>query len=373
MKEKLWLYFAAAVIIYGICLYLNWDTSQSVGLVIYSLIILSLSALKLLLGHMEINKNIATVVLMVALVIVVYRFHGDMLPVASILLIDISERISGKTYFIYLSVASIILVAMIVSPDKNIIIMLLILVPVMLFAIVMLNKLDGTRLALQREREEINRLRKSAMSQRKLAQTTEYAARINERNRLAGRIHDKIGHGMSGSILLLEAALLNLDSDKEKSRETVEKAANNLRESIDDIRVALREERSSKGVAGLSEIETALAEFEYENSGISAELKTEGNLEEVSPSIWSAIYENLAEALRNLLQHSDADEFTVLISKSNKLIRAEFKDNGKVGDFKPDIGLHNMEDRSAIVGGRCFFHGGMDGFKIVMTFKEDAF
>jgi len=127
----------------------------------------------------------------------------------------------------------------------------------------------------------------------------------------------------------------------------------------------------------------------------------EGDMDRINRTIWTCVYENLLEALINMLKHSGSTCFRVHISAGSHLLRAEFADNGGIAGTpsaadgpgrrntvgkrnrpkapgKPEdaqdkmdhlgIGLQNMEERCALCYGRCFFRNEPDGFHIVMTF-----
>ena len=251
-------------------------------------------------------------------------------------------------------------------------------------------------------------------SQRRVVRSTEHVSRLEERNRLAARIHDEIGHGMSGSILLLEGAELVMDKEPEKARETIRKVTENLRASVEKIRKVLREERSAGAEVSLARIENEMRAFEADHPHIKTRLDLEGDLDGINTAVWICIYENLVEALTNTLKHSAATEFHVSLKNSGGLLLAEFADNGgagrtetpdgaggkpglrqgeapsgfsqkralavpgldirqaEQGEITPGIGLQSMEERTAICHGRCFFRREPDGFHIVMTFPRSG-
>jgi signal transduction histidine kinase len=219
--------------------------------------------------------------------------------------------------------------------------------------------------------EEIDELRRSVQDGRKSAQNMEYTTKLLERNRLASRIHDEVGHGMSGSILLLEGANTVIDKDPAKAKETVSKAIDNLRRSVDKIRSVLREERAETAESNLSRIEKELLSFQTDHPEIKTSISTEGNLDEIPTTVWLCVYENLREALTNVLKHSNGNVFRISIENKNKLLSIEFSDNGKLDKSIVSghgIGLQGMEERTALCYGRCFFNSGGDGFRIRMNF-----
>ena len=261
-------------------------------------------------------------------------------------------------------------------------------------------------------------------SQRRMVKSTEHVSRLEERNRLAARIHDEIGHGMSGSILLLEGADLVMDEEPERARETIRKVTENLRGSVEEIRKVLHEERTAGAEVSLARIENELAAFETDHPRIKTRIDTEGDMASISSAVWACICENMVEALTNMLKHSAATLFRVSLKNSGALLRVEFADNGgkqrrgpaegprgqdraggepnepspwhgaegprgqdRAGGepnepspwhgagagqdgIRPGIGLQNMEERAAMCHGRCFFRSEPDGFHIVMTFPR---
>jgi signal transduction histidine kinase len=177
--------------------------------------------------------------------------------------------------------------------------------------------------------ERVAALEARLEEQRATIGTIEQQGRVAERNRLAARIHDRVGHGMTGSILMLEAAQLQLEHDLPAARVSIETATENLRESVEDIRRELREERTSGEPVGPAQIAAELEGFSAEHPAVRTELVTEGSLERVPQAVWLCVFESLGETLTNLLRHSDANHFRVSISQRNRLFVAEFGDNGR--------------------------------------------
>jgi signal transduction histidine kinase len=224
---------------------------------------------------------------------------------------------------------------------------------------------------------EIRMLTMGMEEQRKAVQAIEDVARMEERNRLAARIHDEVGHGISGSIMLLEGAMLILPADPEKSREVIGTATENLRKSVDDIRLTLREERSGITKSSLARINAELSKFGAAHPGIAITFTPEGDLTGISVTIWTCIHENLLEAMSNLLKHSAADHFEVTVSNKRKVVKAVFINNGVGGETPPvsernervgGMGLIHMEERCAVYGGRFFTQTVGNEFRITMIF-----
>ena len=212
------------------------------------------------------------------------------------------------------------------------------------------------------------------MLQEKLSAMQTYTKTIQEvtaaeeRSRFAARIHDKLGHSISGSIILLEAAALTVETNPQSARQSMERAADNLREGVDDIRAALRQERPSLDRLGLQELKRTLEEFQV-TYGRKAHLEVSGNAEAIPAPMWICIQENLKEALTNTLKHSSGDRFTMRLQVLQSAVRVEYADNGNCEEEpRPGMVLQAMEERTASCGGKCMFGGGQNGFRVILVF-----
>jgi signal transduction histidine kinase len=191
---------------------------------------------------------------------------------------------------------------------------------------------------------------------------------------------------MTGSILMLEAARLQLDRDPRAARESIEAATENLRESVEEIRRELREERTVTETIDLVRISAELADFSARHPAIDTGLTTDGVLGQVPQAVWLCVFESLRETLTNLLKHSDANRFRVSVAQRDRLLTVEFSDNGQgvaVADAADTadavfvgrgIGLAAIEERALLSGGRAFFALSPRGFttRLLFTLGERA-
>jgi signal transduction histidine kinase len=202
---------------------------------------------------------------------------------------------------------------------------------------------------------------------------------------------------MTGSILMLEAAQLQLEQDTQAALRSIETATENLRESVEDIRRELREERVAGEPVSVARIAAELEDFAAEHPTIGTEFTTDGALDGIPQAVWLCVFESLRETLTNLLKHSDANRFRISISQRNRLLTAEFSDNGRdaflqasgigtragalgtlgAGDgmlldmrmlIGRGIGLAAIEERTLLSGGRAFFALSPHGFTTRLIF-----
>lgn len=224
--------------------------------------------------------------------------------------------------------------------------------------------------AVQMQKEELAVTARKLEDMKNYAKTVRDTVSMEERNRFAARIHDQLGHNISGSIILLEATVLSMDKDPQGAKRNMEMVAANLRKGVDDIRLSLRQERPDRSKLGIHEIRRQMEEFMV-TYGTVTRLDVEGDVDRIAASVWICIQENLKEALTNVLKHSKGNEFRVHINSMNRILRVEFADNGEAsGEIGHGIGLAAMEERTAACGGNCMVHAGRNGFMITHVFVD---
>lgn len=289
-------------------------------------------------------------------------------PLLAILILEFLDLSTKDNLKYYISAVAVLLIYFIWTPDITAVAVTLVLLVCTVGGIIFLQKIDSYKKQISSQKQVVEDLAAKLSDNKRLIKTLRYSASLEERNRLAARIHDKVGHGISGSIIMLEASLLIMQNDPVKAQAAVEKAVANLREGVDDIRMSLREERPERSELGLNEIKKVLELFEAAYS-MQTVLKQNGRLELISGEVWTCINDNLNEALTNALKHSGAACFTLEISVMNKIAKVEYRDNGKSdGSFEKGLGLEAIEERTIKANGRCFFAKTETGFMITNIF-----
>lgn len=193
-------------------------------------------------------------------------------------------------------------------------------------------------------------------------------ASLKERNFMAQKLHDHLGHRITSSLMQLEVTKETIDSDKEMSKKYLNTAMENLRTGMDEIRKMLKGVKPREKVLGIEDIKEHILKFQY-SSRIRTNLKTEGDLERINLKLWLIIEENLKEALTNIAKYSEANLVTISILVYNKILRVEVRDNGKGSEFKRvGLGLKGIRERVEGENGRLEYFND-NGFVINMVFK----
>lgn len=216
-----------------------------------------------------------------------------------------------------------------------------------------------------RMREKIYNLSSRLDKNYEYERQIKYMSKLEERNKIAQEIHDKLGHTIAGSLIQLEASKLFLYKDVKKSEDIINKVTEILRSSNENIRLSLKNIKPPSEQMGINKIKIALDEFSVDN-GISSNLVYIGMMNKITHIQWKVIYDNLEEALTNVLKYSKAAQVTVKIDVLSKFVKVEIKDNG-VGakSIKKSLGIMGMEERCGKLHGKVIVDGSK-GFSVII-------
>lgn len=194
-----------------------------------------------------------------------------------------------------------------------------------------------------------------------------YTSKLQERNKIAQEIHDKLGHTISGNILQLEAAKLIMGGDQEKAKTMLQNAIDSLRLGMESIRSTLKNIKPPIEQMGINKVKLLISSFS-KKSGIKAAIFYEGNIDIITYVQWKVLYDNISEALTNASKYSMAKNLSVKIQVLNKLVKTEIKDDGKgCMNYSKGLGIRGMEERTQNINGKLIVDGS-DGFSVIILF-----
>ena len=168
---------------------------------------------------------------------------------------------------------------------------------------------------------------------------------LEEKARISQALHDKLGHSINGSLYQLEAAKVLMDKKPEESSRILQEVIDNLRGSMDEIRVILRNERPDKKRMAMKALQALCDECE-EQYHIKAALTVEQDEREIPDQIMEIILDNTFEAVTNSLKYSDCDEISIQIIVLGEVVRCTIRDNGKGAEVvEAGMGIQGMKER----------------------------
>ena len=195
---------------------------------------------------------------------------------------------------------------------------------------------------------------------------------LDERQRLAGEIHDTLAQGLTGIITQLEAAE-QLRNDPGESRRHVEQARKLARESLTEARRSVQALRP--GQLENSRLPEALAQLAKEwshTTGVPVRIEATGDAVPLTPEIEVTLFRVAQEALTNVAKHANATRVGLTVTYLDDMVRLDVRDDG-VG-FNLDVqstadpganghgyGLSAMRQRLQRVGGSLEIESGPGG------------
>lgn len=176
----------------------------------------------------------------------------------------------------------------------------------------------------------------AALQQRLVAQARAAGVR-DERQRLAGEIHDTLAQGLTGIVAQLRAAEAAGDDPADEAgwRRHVAAAAQLSRESLSEARRsvdALRPEPLESAALG-----AAIADIAGRWSarhGLAVQVTTTGAPGPLSPAAEAALLRAAQEALANVAKHAEASRVGVTLSYLDDQVALDVRDDGR--GFDPD-------------------------------------
>ncbi|CAN7441006.1 cache domain-containing protein [Variovorax sp. LjRoot290] len=194
-----------------------------------------------------------------------------------------------------------------------------------------------------------------------------------ERGHLARELHDGTSQTLVSAKLLIESAVDALERAQQNAPPALGKALQRLNESLAEVRrISHRLRPALLDTLGLpAALERLAAEF-GEEGAVHAAVAVEGLPRELTEEVKTALFRVTQEALTNVRKHAQARQVRIALDFSDDRVRLEVADDG-VGfdveamqlDPKRGIGLRNMRERVASVGGRLEMRSGSGGTTIV--------
>jgi signal transduction histidine kinase len=212
------------------------------------------------------------------------------------------------------------------------------------------------------ELAEANRRLREAMAENaglhaQLVAQAREAGVLDERQRMAGEIHDTIAQGLTGIVRQLEAAE-RFDADPERRLHHVDTARRLARESLAEARRSVQALRPGPlAEAQLPEAVHDLAQRWTHASGVAAGVTITGTAFPLPPALEVVLFRAAQEGLANIAKHAQASRVGVTLSYTHEVVLLDVLDDG-VGFEPPDetarpesYGLTAMRQRLRQVGG----------------------
>jgi signal transduction histidine kinase len=202
-----------------------------------------------------------------------------------------------------------------------------------------------------------------------VARLSREAGVAEERQRLAGEIHDTIAQGLSSVVMLVEAADAMLVRDPDTARNHLALAARTARENLDEARamVAALTPSPLAGVGLADALRRLSQRFAAEDSPATT-VRVGGDGRPLPTGIEVVLLRVAQEALTNVRKHAKASTVELELAYTSGGVSLEVSDDGAGFDaaaLSPGYGLDAMRARVEQVGGRLIITSAPDSGTIV--------
>jgi signal transduction histidine kinase len=179
------------------------------------------------------------------------------------------------------------------------------------------------------------------------------AGALDERQRMAGEIHDSLAQGLTGIITQGQAAQ-RVWHTPDRAREHVDRAVALARESLTEARrsvQALRPRQLQEAL--LPEALGDLVRRWADDRDVAVRLDVTGDRVALSPAIEVTLFRVAQEALHNVAKHAGASRVGLALSYLNDVVLLDVRDDGRGmnGTRGQGFGLTSMTQRVRGVGG----------------------
>jgi len=201
------------------------------------------------------------------------------------------------------------------------------------------------------------------------ARRADESARMRERSRMAGEIHDILGHSLMGIELGLKACLEIFTANPDRVRVQLAKMADMARTGVDEVRSVVHQRRTEEGAGpNLVDSLNLLAAGIREGVGRAVRLSVEGDPVPLSPVQEEVLYRIAQESMTNAIAHGDARQIDLELRFNPASFELAVLDDGSGGgEFREGFGLRHMRERAESVGGQILFRNRDQGFLVMVT------
>jgi signal transduction histidine kinase len=182
---------------------------------------------------------------------------------------------------------------------------------------------------------------------------------LDERQRMAGEIHDVLAQGLTGIVTQLEAAdaAAARPADRRRHLETAKRLA---RDGLTEARRSVRALRpQTLDTSALPEAIGEVVEGWSRLNGVTAELFTTGAPRPMLPEIETTLLRTAQEALANVARHAAASRVALTLSYMEDVVTLDVRDDGSGFDpgaprdpgYEGGFGLSAMRERVSRIAG----------------------
>ena len=171
-------------------------------------------------------------------------------------------------------------------------------------------------------------------------------AALHERDRIAQKLHDDLGHELTGAHLSLKA-YKTLVSPNNDASESFEKGFERLEHSLQTLRQTVEATQPLESF-GFETFKSMVDQFDAPRPV----LEVKGNVWTITPKEWYAVNSVLKEALTNITKHAAPNEVHIRLEQTDAITQLKISNDGITSQTNDDgHGLRFMRRRIEALNG----------------------
>lgn len=189
-------------------------------------------------------------------------------------------------------------------------------------------------------------------SLREVARARAEMSIMEERSRIAGDIHDIVGHTLTTTVIQIEAGKRLLSKDLPRALEKLELSQELVRNGLNEIRRAIRIDQEDEEQFIFPGVLYHLVAETEKHTGVKIDTVIEP-LPSLTLPQKKFIYHTLKEGLTNGIRHGQSNHFIFTMERRGAMLHLTLKDNGTGAlDIQYGFGLTTMQNRARKLDGQ---------------------
>jgi signal transduction histidine kinase len=173
---------------------------------------------------------------------------------------------------------------------------------------------------------------------------------VAERNRIAGEIHDTVGHRLTSAVIAIEAGEKLIDQDRPAALDKLHLTKDQVRRGLTDIRSSVRAIHSGTDQPFAPALDALVDEIRS-NTDLAVQAIVDVQTD-MLPIQQHVLLNAVKECATNSLKHGASTQADLLIQEFRGSIQLTWRDNGLGTDrIVYGFGLQNMSERVQSLGG----------------------
>lgn len=265
---------------------------------------------------------------------------------------------TAYSYLIYITIYLIKL-----KPAGLMSVMIIIMIAAMQYGIIM-----GVGFLARKFYNQQEKYRKLVALQKVQMLELEQMAVIKERNRMAGEIHDTVGHQLTTAMVQLEATMLIFDKDPSKVPERLKVIKEQVKHALQELRASVRELGDERYLRLEDKLEE-LTNQVLRTTGIVVKTTYKG-VEDIPTNYRKTVFLVVMESITNAIKHGRCASIELGVACREGAIEVLIKNDGIVPDaVEEGFGLKSMKENVTTLDGTLNYGKEERCFKVRVAFE----